>query len=285
MLNTYGSGVVGLAEVAVDTTSRGSVNDTAILLLEEVGPSSLGDLVGTAQVNVEDGVPEAVVHVGKGLVAEDTGVVDNDVDAAESINSGLDNDLAVLGRSLDTDSLAAGLLDLLNNSVGVGEIVDHEGGTSLGESQSVGTANTSASTGDEDDLAGVVNLLALLAGGQLVGLLGELDEVVGLGGEGGVLGEVDDLVPVLNDGAGGVRGVGLEKQTLGTLPAELGGETTTNLVDATGITGVALVGENTNDGDDEFGLESLEELGREDGAGQTRSGCVGLADCFEQERN
>lgn len=204
MLKTYSSGVVGLAKVAVDTTCGGGVDDTAVLLLEEVGPGSLGDLVGTAQVNVEDGVPEAVVHVGEGLVAEDTGVVDNDVNAAESINGSLDNGLAILGRSLDTDSLAAGLLDLLNNSVGVGEIVDDERGASLGESQSIGAADTGASTSDEDDLAGVVNLLALLAGGQLVGLLGELNEVVGLGGEGGVLGEVDDLVPVLDDGAGGV---------------------------------------------------------------------------------
>lgn len=269
-MSTYSSRVVGLAKVAVDTTGGGGVDDTAILLLEEVGPSSLGDLVGTAEVDVEDGVPQAVVHVVEGLVTEDTGVVDDDVNAAKGVDGTLDDGVAVLGRSLDTNGLAASSLDLVDNVVGVDEIVDDEGGTSLGESQGVGAANTGASTGDEDDLAGVVNLLTLLAGRELVGALGKLDEVVGLAGVLGVLGEVDDLVPVLDDGAGSVGGVGLEDETIGTLPAELGGEATTDLVDAASVTGVALVGEDADDGDDVLGLEGVEELRREDGAGQAR---------------
>jgi hypothetical protein len=38
-----GRGVVGLAEVSVDTASRSGVEDASILLLEHVRPSSLGD--------------------------------------------------------------------------------------------------------------------------------------------------------------------------------------------------------------------------------------------------
>ncbi|KAG9533311.1 multifunctional beta-oxidation protein-like protein, partial [Aureobasidium melanogenum] len=90
-----GGGVVGLAEVTVDTTGAGSVDDSAVLLLQEVRPCSLGNLVGSSQVNIQNLIKLLVVHVGKGLVAEDTCVVDNDVNATISINGGLDDCIAI----------------------------------------------------------------------------------------------------------------------------------------------------------------------------------------------
>lgn len=266
LVSTYGGGVVGLAKVAVDTAGGGGVDDTAVLLLEEVGPSSLGGLVGATKVDVHDGVPQAVVHVGEGLVTEDTGIVDKDIDAAEGVDGALDDGVTVLGGSLDTGSLAASLLDLVDDVVGVDEIVDNDSGTVLGKGQAVGAADASTTAGDEGDLAGEVNLLTLLAGAHLHGLLEQSQEVVGTGGV-LRLGEVDDRVPVLDDGARSVGVVGLEEQTAGTLPSHLGDVATTDLVDATGLLGVALVDEGGDQGNDPVGLEVLQDIRRHDGLG------------------
>lgn len=267
-LRTYSSRVVGLAEVSVNTGSGGGVDDTAVLLLEEVRPGSLGNLVSAAKVDVEDWVPQAVVHVGESLVTKNTSIVDNDINAAKCVDGGLNTSFAVLSRGLDTNSLAAKFLDLLNNVVGVDQIVDHEGGTSFGKSKSIGAANTGASTSDEHDLASVVNLLTLLSRRELGRVLRELNEVGGLSGVGGTLGEVNDLVPVLDDGAGSVGGVRLEKKALSTLPAEFGSEATADLVDATSVASVALMDKDTDHRDNVLGLKSVEKLGREDGVGQ-----------------
>lgn len=268
---TYGSSVVGLAKVTVDTRGGGGVDNATVLLLKEVGPSSLGDLVGTAEVDVHDRVPEVVVHVGEGLVAQDTGVVDNDVNAAKGINGTLDDNVTILSGGLDTSSLATSSADLANNGVRIHQIVDNDRGASLGEGVSVGAADTSTTTGDEGNLAGEVELLALLAGTHLHGLLKQREEVVGASRVLGILGEVDNLVPLLEDGTRSVRGVGLEEETVGALPAELGSEAATDLEDAT-VLGVVLVGEDSNEGNDELGAESVENLRRHDGGSHARSG-------------
>lgn len=270
-MRTYGSGIVGLAKVTVDTRGRSGVNDTAILLLEEVRPGSLGGLVGTAQVDVHDRVPEVVVHVGESLVTEDTSVVDEDVDAAEGIDGTLDDSLTVFSRSLDTSSLTAELLDLVDNVIRVDEIVDDNGSTSLGESQSVGAADTSTSTSDESNLAGEVDLLALGAGAELLRLLEQSHEVVGSSRELGVLLVVTNLVPLVKDSGSSVAVVGLEEETLGALPADLAGPATTDLEDAAVLLAV-LVDEGSNEGNNELGLESLENIRGHDGSSHSASG-------------
>lgn len=264
---SYGSGVVGLAKVAIDTRSRSGVDDTAILLLEEVGPSSLGDLVCTAQVHVHDGVPQVVVHVGEGLVTEDTSVVDNDINTAKGVNGALDDGIAILGRSLDTDSLAAELLNLLNDGVGVDEVVDDNGGAVLGKGQRIGTTNTGTGTGNEGNAAGEIELLALVAGAHLHGLLEKAHEVIGARGVLGV-GEVNDLVPLLQDGAGGVRVVGLEQETAGSLPSELGNVASTSLEDAA-VLGVVGVHQNSDERHNPLGAKSLEDIGGHDSLGHS----------------
>lgn len=268
-METYSGSVVGLAKVAIDTAGGSGVDDTAVLLLEEVGPGGLGGLVGTAQVHIENGVPEGVVHVGKGFVTEDTSVVDNDINAAVVINGSLDNGLTVLSRSLDADGLATSLLDLVDDIVGVGQIVDNDSGAVLGKCQTVGTADTSTTAGDEGNLAGEVDLAALLAGTHLLGVLEQSQEVVGTGGVLRLVGEVDNLIPLLEDGARSVGVVGLEEQTIGSLPSHLGDVATTNFEDATVLGAVAGVDENSNEGNNPIGLELLKDIGGHDGRGHS----------------
>lgn len=277
-IKTYGSSVVGLAEVAIDTRSGGGVKNTAILLLEEVRPSSLGDLVGTAGVDVHDGVPEAVIHVVEGLVTKDTSVVHNDIDTAKGINGSLHNGITVLSGELGANGLATHLLDLVNDIVRIDKIVDNDGSTSAGKSQAVGAADTSTATSDEGDTAGEVNLLTRVVGPELEGLLEEGKEVVGTAGVLGV-GEVGDLIPLLDDGTGGVALVGLEEKTGGALPAELGDVATTNLEDGAGLAGVVLVNKDGNERNDPLRLHEGKKIRGHNGlghaAGSDRSNDVG----------
>lgn len=142
MAGTYRGGIVGLSKVSVDTAGAGRVDNATILLLEHVGPGSLGHLVGAAQVDIEDRVPQVVVHVGESLVTQDTSVVDQDINTTKGIDGGLDDILAILARCLVSNSLAAHLLDLLDNGLGVDEIVHNDGSAIFGKEQTVGTAKT-----------------------------------------------------------------------------------------------------------------------------------------------
>ena len=54
---TYSCSIVGLTEAAVDTTCTSSVDDAAIFLLHHVGVGGLSDLIGTAQVDVDNIIP------------------------------------------------------------------------------------------------------------------------------------------------------------------------------------------------------------------------------------
>lgn len=263
---TYGSSIVGLAEVAIDTTGGGGVDNTAVLLLEEVGPGSLGDLVGTAGMDVHDWVPEVVVHVGESLVAKDTGVVDYDIDTAKGVNGNLDNSITVLGGVLGTDSLSTHGLDLIDNIVGVNEIVNNNGSASTGKGQAVSTADTSTATRDESNTASEVDLLTLLVGAELLRLLQKGEEVVG---SARVLwvGKVGDLVPLLENGTRGVGVVALEEQAAGPLPSELGDVTTTDLEDGTALASVVLVNQNGNEGYNPLRLHERENIWGHDGLG------------------
>lgn len=114
-------------------------------------PGGLGNLVGSPQVDVDNGVPEAVVHVGEGLVTQDTSIVDQDINAAKAVNGRLDDGFAVLAGSLVANSLATHLLNLLDNGLGVDQVIDDDGGTELGEQQAVGAAETKESETSQKD--------------------------------------------------------------------------------------------------------------------------------------
>ena len=110
--------VVSLAKAAKETGSRGGVDDAAILLLSEVGPSGLGALVGALDVDLDDKVPVRILDVLEADIAEDTGVVDEHIDAAESLDGGLNNALAVLDGVIVGNGLAASSLDLVDYNIG-----------------------------------------------------------------------------------------------------------------------------------------------------------------------
>jgi len=193
---TLGGSVVGLPEVAVDTRGGGGVDDTAILLLQHVRPRSLADLVCAAKVDIKDLMELLVVHVGECLVAQDTGVVDDNVDTAESIDRSLYHSVTVLSTGLDADCLASKLLNLLDSVVGVDQIVDNNLGAVLCELKSVDASKTSTSARDQRNLSLVVYFLRLGVFGQLLRLLKERHEVCYTSGVAGRR-EVGNAVPLL----------------------------------------------------------------------------------------
>ena len=116
-----GHGVVGLTEVAVDTSRRGGHDDATELLLLHEGPSSLGASIGTLakkshhhdasdtqqhhhylDVDLVDEIPVLLGHLDEGGVPEDTSVVDKDVNTAKVVNGRLDDLVAVLDLNAST---------------------------------------------------------------------------------------------------------------------------------------------------------------------------------------
>ncbi len=139
---TYRRSIVGLSEVAVNSTGACGVDNATILVLQHVRPSSLGDLVGSAQVNVNNRVPQIISHVSESLVSENTSVVDQNIDTTVSVDGGLDNSWAILARGLVAHGLSTELLDLLDNRLGVNQVVNHNLGAKFGELKAVSTAKT-----------------------------------------------------------------------------------------------------------------------------------------------
>src|SRR5699024_4365917 len=84
-----GGAVVGLATVTGDASDGGHANDAAVVVEATVGDQALGDANRGDEVHGHDGVPACVVHVGEQLVAGDTSVVDDDVDALAEASLGV----------------------------------------------------------------------------------------------------------------------------------------------------------------------------------------------------
>lgn len=68
-------------------------------------------------MNGHDDVPVLVGHVLESHVSEDTSVVDEDIDSASSIDSGLNDAVTVLDGVVVGNSLAASGLDLVDNDI------------------------------------------------------------------------------------------------------------------------------------------------------------------------
>src|SRR5699024_5859905 len=77
-----GGAVVGLAPVAGDARDGRDVDDAAAVAEHAQVHQLLGQLLRGQEVDAQHGVPAAGVHVGQKLVAGDTGVVDQHVEAA-----------------------------------------------------------------------------------------------------------------------------------------------------------------------------------------------------------
>ena len=64
-----------------------------------------------------DQVPIRVLHVLEADISQDTGIVDENIDATECLDSGLDDPIAVLDGIVVGDGLAASGLDLVDNYI------------------------------------------------------------------------------------------------------------------------------------------------------------------------
>ena len=166
-----GHGVVGLAEVAVEARGRRGHEDAAVFLLPQVGPGGHGHPLRPQHVDQIDQVPVLLAHLGEGLVAQDAGVVDDDVDTAEGIQRGLHDGGPIGHRIVVRDGLAASGLDLVDDDVGravagtvaraaAAQVVDHDLGAARREEQRVGATQSVASARDDDDSVVEAKLLS-----------------------------------------------------------------------------------------------------------------------------
>jgi len=113
-----GRAVVGLAEVADQARGGGHVHEGAALLLLEMVGGGAAHVVAAVQVHLEHGVPLVQAHLVEEAVAQDAGIVDHAVDAAEVVQRALHD--AAGGRGLGHavhvgHGLAAGGLDLFDH--------------------------------------------------------------------------------------------------------------------------------------------------------------------------
>ena len=74
-------------------------------------------LVCSLDVYLHHQVPVLVFHVLEADVAQDAGIVDEDIDPAKGLDGSLDDFVAVLDRVVVCDGLAASGCDLLDNLV------------------------------------------------------------------------------------------------------------------------------------------------------------------------
>lgn len=74
-------------------------------------------LVCSIDVDSVDQVPVRLLHVLEADVAQDAGIVDEDIDATEGVDSCLDNGLSVLYRVIVGDRFAACGADIFDDFV------------------------------------------------------------------------------------------------------------------------------------------------------------------------
>src|SRR5262249_10255285 len=102
------------------------------------------DAEAAEDVDAVDEIPVLLAELVEARVAEDAGVVDDDVDAPPGVERGLHDLAAVLDRVVVGDGLAARGLDLLDDLVGgraalapavhrAAQVVDHDPGPALAE--------------------------------------------------------------------------------------------------------------------------------------------------------
>lgn len=109
--------VVALSKAAKQASRTGRANHTSVLLLSEVWPCGSCALVCSLDVYLHHQVPVLVFHVLEADVAQDAGIVDEDVNPAERLDGGLDNPVAILDRVVVGYGLAACRSDLVDDGV------------------------------------------------------------------------------------------------------------------------------------------------------------------------
>lgn len=110
--------VVGLTKATKETSSRGSVDDATVFLFPEMRPGGARALVGAPDMDLVDEVPVLILHVLEANVPEDTGVVDEDVDASIGLDGRVDNLFTLVYGVVVGHGLSAGSLDLIDDDIG-----------------------------------------------------------------------------------------------------------------------------------------------------------------------
>ena len=153
--------VVGLAEVAVQPGRGRGHHDAAMALCAHRFPDRLAAVGRAHQVHVDHRAEVGEVELGEGLVAQDAGIVDQDVDAAPLGDHAIDHRLHRVGigdRTLHGARLTAGGHDLGGHRVGArAEVVHHHACAAPCEQQGVLAAKTAARAGDDGDAASQVD--------------------------------------------------------------------------------------------------------------------------------
>ncbi|MNO40622.1 hypothetical protein D3C76_307760 [compost metagenome] len=113
-----GSGIVALAEVAEDARTGRSHHDTAVAFITHDRPHGVGQAEGALDVNVLDQVPLLFGHLVERTVAQDAGVVDQDVNRTEDLKRGGDDFVALGHRVVVGDSLATHGANFRDHGIG-----------------------------------------------------------------------------------------------------------------------------------------------------------------------
>jgi len=106
-----------LSKAAEEACRTGRADHTTVLLLPEMWPRSSCALVCSLDVYLHHQVPVLIFHVLEADIAQNAGIVDEDINSAKGLDRSLDNLVAVLDRVVVRDGLAASRCDLLDNLV------------------------------------------------------------------------------------------------------------------------------------------------------------------------
>ncbi|MCY1424535.1 hypothetical protein D9M71_402850 [compost metagenome] len=163
-----GGGVVDLAGSTTGARHGGDVDDLAVddftgfgfglAGFAEIRVGGFQQQERCFQVAVDDGVPLLFGHLLDHVIPGETGVVDDDVDAAEGVQGGLHATVAEVGGGHVTDAgdcIAAEGADFRDHFIGrsLVEVVDHDLGAFFGKFQRDGAADAAAGTGNDGDFA------------------------------------------------------------------------------------------------------------------------------------
>jgi hypothetical protein len=99
--------VVCLPKRAKQARSRRGADQPSILLFPEVWPCGMRALVCSIDVDSVDQIPVRLLHILEADIAQDAGIVDEDIDAAEGVDGCLDDGFPVLDRVVVGDRFAA----------------------------------------------------------------------------------------------------------------------------------------------------------------------------------
>lgn len=109
--------IVRLTKRTKQAGSRSSANESAVLLFPEVRPCSSCALVCAQDVNLVDQVPVCLFHVLEADIAQDTSIVDENIDPPKGIDRSLDDVLSVLNGVIVGNRLTACGFDFLDDFV------------------------------------------------------------------------------------------------------------------------------------------------------------------------